>query len=790
MDDGEIKFKTKIDNSNLDKGLNELKQKTTSASKTMDASAKSTNKLNDALKGTKLSAVAAGGAIAAGAVALKKTVDVLNDCAAAYRVQENAEKALAIAAKNNPYLNSENVANLKNFASALQSASEIGDEVSLQIMGELAAAGRSEREIMDIMQAAADMAAATGQDIGNVAQQLNATLNGNIGTLGRQLESVKNLTAEELKAGGAIKAVQQAYKGTAAELADTEVQLSNAWGDFKENIGKGWQEATHPVKKFFLDTLDQINEAMSASAENKDRQKAINNNTATLEQYAEQLKIERQKLGEIRTGIQDATRILNDKSLLEQEVENNLTTLEYETEKYNKALSTFKEREFAQRSYVDSLQARYNALKKVEEAEAAANKQAAEAAQREKEKADRDAAALQLITDNKAALEKTLDTMRLRAELTGDAVDQQEIYNAYLNSYIDLVTKDTSLVTENNSAAKERLKLLQQEAEKLKEIKDAEEAKAQAQKIIDTGAAVIDELNGSDNSYLEKYKQQQEAINAYKEELRKKDKDADEKYREEFLAADEALVQARKNLWRDMTEEINGYTQQVADLAQEAADLMLEAVDKETSEEMKILEDKYQRGEVDETEYYDEVKKIKRKAANEEYKIKMFQWQASLATAVANIAEGVSKAIAQGGVAGIVTGAIVGAAGAIQIASIMNSRPTPPHFAQGGYIGGPNGVTMGSDNTLIYGRNGELVLNAVQQRKMWDMLNNGPAAAGGLNVTVNNTQAQTVSTAVSEVDGGLVIDIIDAHINEGLSRGMYDNGLAGYANRQNGVTIL
>ena len=72
-----------------------------------------------------------------------------------------------------------------------------------------------------------------------------------------------------------------------------------------------------------------------------------------------------------------------------------------------------------------------------------------------------------------------------------------------------------------------------------------------------------------------------------------------------------------------------------------------------------------------ESEYYEKSKAIKRKAAQEEYKIQMFQWTASILAATANIAEGVSKAIAQGGTAGLITGALVGAAGAVQIASII-----------------------------------------------------------------------------------------------------------------------
>ena len=59
---------------------------------------------------------------------------------------------------------------------------------------------------------------------------------------------------------------------------------------------------------------------------------------------------------------------------------------------------------------------------------------------------------------------------------------------------------------------------------------------------------------------------------------------------------------------------------------------------------------------------------------------------ASIAQATINVAQGVTKAFAQGGVAGFVTGALVAAAGAKSIAAIV-STPTPK-FREGGYISG------------------------------------------------------------------------------------------------------
>ena len=285
MADGEVKIDTKLDTSGLDKGLKDLKvslknlgvetsketkkqddfnksledtkEKAEEAGKAVEKSTKKNKNLGDILKTVKSKITATTVAGVAATVAIKKTVDALNDCAAAYRTQVNAEESLALAAKNNPYLNNESVYNLKNFASELQSMSEIGDEVSMSVMSQLAAAGRKEEEIMQIMSAAADMAAVTGEDIESAALKLSATLNGNAGQLGRQIKAIDNLTQKQLENGEAIKLVAQQYKGAAAATADVEVQLANLWGDFKENIGRGWQNVTQPVKEFFFRRIKQ-----------------------------------------------------------------------------------------------------------------------------------------------------------------------------------------------------------------------------------------------------------------------------------------------------------------------------------------------------------------------------------------------------------------------------------------------------------------------------------------------------------------------------------------------------
>ena len=821
MADGEVKIDTKLDTSGLDKGLKDMKNKLDGAGKTIDEGAKKGKGFADSLKGISNKAVAAAGAVAGVAVAVKKTVDALNDCEAAYQVQRKAEIALQTAAKNNPYLNDESVYNLRNFAGELQSLSEIGDEVSLQVMSQLAATGRNEEQIMQIMSAAADMAAVTGNSIQNVALQLNKTYSGLAGELGEANGAIRALTKEELENGRAIELVAQQYKGAAAATADVEVQLSNAWGDFKENIGRGWQNVTRPVKQFFLDVLNDINEATAKTNALKDAKGKDTAGTATAADTKLLLEDAQNRLTQLQA--------LN-KSYVKETAETVKTLEELQTEwdaKYGKmnprarreigapdrprsvselaasgsrkggayiqAAAAENQKEIARlEKEVERLTNQYTELKDAEDKAAEAAQTAADAADKKNAAQKRNDDAAAYINANTKALQEQIVAMQLKAAVTGEEIDAGEMYNAYMQSYIDLITKSNGLVTENNTAAKNRLATLQEWAQKAADAATEEERLNAALKAQEEAEKLLQEVNGLKNlSYFDEYAKKQEELKQLTEEVNNSEVLSEQQKADAMLEIDEAYAQNKKDLFNNITQEVNGYVQQTADIAKEAGDLMLENLQSQTNTELMELDKKYEAGEMSEEEYYEKQKQIQQKAAREEYKIKMFQWTASMLAATANIAEGVSKAIAQGGVAGIVTGALVAAAGGVQLASIIASKPTPPNFYKGGVIGGANGATYGSDNTYIHARTGEMILNAHQQRNLWDMIN-GQDGRGetSLDLTVNNTQSNKVDTQFREEDGAVILDIVDKRVNKGFIDGTYDGGYASMLLRQEGVRIL
>lgn len=820
MADGEVKIDTKLDNSGLDKGLKDMKNKLDGAGKTLSEGTKKGKGFADNLKGISTGAVAAAGAVAGVAVAVKKTVDVLNDCAAAYRVQIKAEEALQTAAKNNPYLNDESVYNLRNFASELQSLSEIGDEVSLRVMSQLAATGRTEEQIMQIMSAAADMAAVTGNSIQNVALQLNKTYSGLAGELGEANGAIRALTKEELENGRAIELVAKQYKGAAAATADVEVQLSNAWGDFKENIGRGWQNVTQPVKQFFLNVLNDINEATANTNALKDAKGNDTAGTATAADTKLLLEDAQNRLTQLqelnKSYIKETTETVKTLEELQAEWDAKYSKMNPRMRRaigaparptstgttnkkggaYLEAAAQENEKEIARlEKEVERLTNQYTELKDAEDKAAAAAQAAADVADKKAAAQKRDDEATTYINANTKALQEQIKAIQLKASVTGEEIDAGEMYNAYLQSYIDLITKSNGLVTENNQAAKNRLATLRELAEAAKTATDKETKLANAQKMQDEATALMKDIDGGKHkTAFDEYDEKNKQLEEWRKKVDQYEKDgvmSAQEAADAKLEIDRQYWQNKKDLAETMTAEINGYIQQTTDIAKEAGDLMLENLQSQTNSELMELDKKYEAGEMSEEEYYEKQKQIQQKAAREEYKIKMFQWTASMLAATANIAEGVSKAIAQGGVAGIVTGALVAAAGGVQLASIIASKPTPPNFYKGGVIGGANGATMGSDNTYIHARTGEMVLNAHQQRSLWNMINGQDSRQqAGLNLTVNNTQSNKVDTQFREEDGAVILDIVDKRVNKGFIDGTFDGGYASMLARQEGERIL
>nr|DAS17396.1 MAG TPA: tail length tape measure protein [Caudoviricetes sp.] len=884
MPDGSVEIKTELGTEGVEKGVKKINKEIQTIGKEAEKTTKKTagdfKKLDTAMQeaagtasglASKISNAASAGSVyvaaAVGAIAATKKIgEVMRECTDAFHVQEDAENALAIAARNNPYLDGQAVAGLKAFASELQSVSEIGDEVSLKLMAQLAATGRTESQIRDIMKAAADYAAGTGTDIQSAVQTLNATFSGQAGALGRQIESIKNLTDEQLKNGDAVKLISKHYNGLASELANVKEQAENAKGDFKEMIGaliapavdlwdrfwKGFYEKGTAAMKWLKKRLDFINTDNDAFLHNMlERMDYDPVKEAEKQRKRDMYKPDPNDALDSGAAAYKAvekwykkatpTKKLEDSSI--EELEKIIEQLQLKIELAGKLGE--KEQELLEKSTA------LLAQKEKAEKDRIATENAAAKAAEDKAKAQKTADDYAKASNKQ--LEKNIKALELEAKAKGENVKAQDLFNVYLKSYIDLLTNTEGKIKEGYPVAQKRLEQVnkakaavdaQTDAEKklkaaieatkavmntIKDMKIAptplegfDQQLAQYKKLQDKIKALDDATiekaqEGNDTKYtkeqlleqlkekeiaLEKekirkiagirksefdeYKAQQEQRLKLKEAIDASEvlsKEEKEKAKDEI---DEKYAQAKIERARTVMEQVNQYTQQALQVAQDAAKLMLESIQNEQKLELAALDEKYEKGEMSETEYTAKMKEIKKKAAQEEYKVKMFQWTASMLAAVANIAEGVSKTIALGFPIGLATAPIVAAAGAVQIASIVASKPIPPNFAHGGIVGGSSYY---GDNVNANVNSGEMITNFPQQKRLWAMLNGERQYKPSFPITVNNTQSNRVSAYAQERNGEVFIEIIDKHINKGFADGTYDRGFAGMQGRNAGVNI-
>lgn len=767
--------------------------------------------------------------------ALKSAISEMSEL---YNKQTSAEVALAQAAKNNPYLLSTSVTKLKNYASELQSISTYGDEELLPFMAQLASAGRTEQEIMDIMSASIDVAASGSMSLDSAVKNLNKTFSGLSGELGEVNPQVKALSAEELKNGKAVEVLKSQYKGMAQEVAKatgTSQQLQNAIGDLKEELGAPFEKAMSPIRAFFTELIGGWASAKKAKREYEEAGKLnAKSETRTADTLNTQIEGLKKEIEQREKEFADMT----DPKKMQEKVNTgrgyvSMDMLKTANENYRKRTEEMK----------DLLKRR---LRQLDQA-VLQEKKAADAQKKAQEEAD---AKIKLESEIEArdklrdAYDETIrqkqeeiNLRRITGEEISNEAEAQEMYNTALSAYIKMMSdpafkgnsgnfdheknarsdiagwgkiKDKGELTEQIKEFEDELQQVADKAngivkneyddvlkmldaqyaaiienkemeinEKLRleqeyETKRKEIEAARAKDENDAFTERINALMGGNQSYWDTYKAKIAELQQIEDEVSASTVLSTEEKEAQKTAIVEAAVQARKELIASIASDVQNYTSQAVSIMQDACNLMLETSKNEATAEQAELETKYRKGEISEEEYNKKVAESKKKAAKEQYKIQMWQWGASILQATANIAQGVSMAIAQGGVAGLITGALVGAAGAVQIASIIASKPTPPSFSTGGIIGG---TSTHGDNIAANLNSREMVMNMNQQKALWDFINGGSkGAGGGTNIVINNSASNLV-TAQPQISKDKIELLIDARVNDSLKNGRYTNAL-------------
>lgn len=880
-EDGYVKILTEIDDSGIDQGLANIKQKTKDAAasvsqsvtaaanttknavedmldttakttqKTAESTQKSVKKAADAIeKETKDAAKTAdtalkkmsasaeknkkswadiGGMVSVASTAfsavsgtIDTVVKTIGECTSAYREQEKAERALSVAIGNNPYVDGSAAVQIKDFAYQLQQTSEISDQMALSMGTMLIASGKDAEQTMLILQTAADLAAGSTMEFEQAVEALNASFTGSAGELEDLAPELANLTEEQLRAGDAVDLLSKKFQGFAEQSADAGEQLKNTFSTFKEEVGARFEAALTPVKNFFNELISGWNDALKAKREYNDAKEINEAGEGTTTTIKTQLDVEREKLESLIKMYEDWTARASGKSPATKptvsaylsggtsDAMSSGMNDRQQIEAKAQAQAALKRVEM-QHELIAGLEEEYRLKEQIEKAEAEEAAQAAAQAAALEEKNRLDAEALEYMDANEAALNKQLEAMEIQARLTGETVTNYDKFNVMLASYISLITESNGLVTEGNQYAQKRLEILkeiskeaQKEQELLGDDTDNEQEKTENtdadDKLKQLETALSDISIDDERTLVQSLEDQLADLDALYADVvdtteltEEKRYEIEQEYAEKRMALEEQIAEAKKTAAIEAMEEttalIASTASQLESTINSATALAQQSNEAETERELSNLATQYTEGIISYEEYVAKKEQIDRQAARKQYQLDMFNWTASLLTATANVAQGISAAIAQGFPIGIITGALVGAAGAIQIATIAANKPKPPSFAAGGIV---PGRSYSGDNVQANVNSGEMILNAQQQRNLWDVANargHGTQPVVNMPITIENNASDQVSAQPQLSEHGLRV-VIDQIVNTSMQQGHYTQSMRTAQNKEKGIAYL
>jgi hypothetical protein len=156
-------------------------------------------------------------------------------------VQEDAIKRLNTALSLAGDFSEDASKRLQDFASELQVSTGIGDETTIGLLALAKSFNLTNEEAEKLVSAAADLSAQTGMELEGAVRNLGKSFSGLAGELGESVAGIRDLTKEQLKAGGAIDLVASRFGGAAAAAAQTYSgsirSLSGNFGDLQEELG-------------------------------------------------------------------------------------------------------------------------------------------------------------------------------------------------------------------------------------------------------------------------------------------------------------------------------------------------------------------------------------------------------------------------------------------------------------------------------------------------------------------------------------------------------------------------
>ena len=393
-------------------------------------------------------------------------------------------------------------------------------------------------------------------------------------------------------------------------------------------------------------------------------------------------------------------------------------------------------------------------------------------------------------------LEKTQSQIEARRQLNETITEEEEAQlmlnaatQAYINMYSDPAFDRSQTKSGMWEGEQEQLDQIAEYVEKAKVITD--KTKEHAEELIAAWQTQKTETLEMQKTALEDYQKYLEDKGTLTEAeitMQQQLADAIKNIDAEMDKEAEAAAQSQKEKIVSIVETVSSYVDKFAEITNGITSLVRKNNEEETNAAMADLSEQYTNGIISYEEYCEKKKALDKKAAQEEYKLKMWEWTASFLQATANIAQGVAKALAEGGpYAGPILAALIGASGAVQIATITANKPKPPSFATGGIV---PGNSYSGDKVQANVNSGEMILNAQQQANLWKMAN---SATGGSGAVVNmpvNIQNNTDASVKTQLNPDGLLILIDKHINAEMAKGTYTQSMNVAQGKAQGASYL